>query len=121
MRNYPQNRFCLDNLHLYEVVRSHGIQGRSHGILLQDSDNTANGHLGLARWVKIFEKLKKKVSGENCHLPTISKIVNNKQFLLTIKKIHENFHEIFGFELSVVFASSPSQSGKTLKVIYYDF
>jgi len=46
--------------------------------------------------VKIFEKLSRKVSGTNCHLPTISKIANNKLFLLTIKRTLKNFHEIFG-------------------------
>jgi len=45
----------------------------------------ANERLGLARRVKIFEKLSKKVSDANCHLPTISKVVNNRLFLLTIK------------------------------------
>ena len=73
-----------------------GIQGRSRSRLLQVLDNAANERLGLARRVKIFEKLSRKVSGTNCHLPTISKIANNKPFSLTIKRTLKNFHEIFG-------------------------
>ena len=73
-----------------------GIQGRSRSRLLQALDNAANGRLGLARRVKIFEKLNKKIFGTNCHLTTRSKIVNNKRFSLLIKRPLENFHEIFG-------------------------
>ncbi len=73
-----------------------GIQGRSRSRLLQALDNAANGRLGLARRVKIFEKLNKKIFGTNCHLTTRSKIVNNKLFSLLIKRPLENFHEIFG-------------------------
>ena len=76
-----------------------GIQGRSRSRLLQVLDNAANERLGLARRVKIFEKLSRKVSGTNCHLPTISKIANNKPFSLTIKRTLKNFHEIFGLGL----------------------
>jgi len=49
-------------------VHLQGIQGRSRSRLLQILDNAANGRLGLARRVKIFEKLKKKIFGINCHL-----------------------------------------------------
>jgi hypothetical protein len=38
-----------------------GIQGRSRSRLLQALDNAANGRLGLARRVKIFEKLNNKI------------------------------------------------------------
>ena len=73
-----------------------GIQGRSRSELLQGLDNEANGRLALARRVKNFEKLNKKIFGTNCHLTTIGKIVNNKLFLLIIQKLLENFHEMFG-------------------------
>jgi hypothetical protein len=73
-----------------------GIQGRSRSRLLQALDNAANGRLGLAGRVKIFEILNNKIFGTNCHLTTISKIVNNKRFSLIIKRALENFHEIFG-------------------------
>jgi len=46
--------------------------------------------------MKIFEKLNYKIFGTNYYLTTISKIVNNKLFLVLIKKPLENFHEIFG-------------------------
>jgi len=77
-------------------VHLQGIQGRSRSRLLQALDNAANGRLGLARRVKIFEKLNKKIFGTNCHLTTRNKIVNNKGFSLLIKRPLENFHEIFG-------------------------
>jgi hypothetical protein len=46
-------------------VHLRGIQGRSRSILLQALDNAANGRLGLARRVKIFEKLKRKYLVQN--------------------------------------------------------
>ena len=73
-----------------------GIQGRSRSRQLQTLDNEANERLGLARRVKNFEKLNKKIFGTNCPLTTISKIVNNELFSLLLKKPLENFHEIFG-------------------------
>ena len=82
-----------------------GIQGRSRSRLLQALDNAANGRLGLARRVKIFEKLNKKIFGANCHLTTRSKIVNNKRFSLLIKRPLENFHEIFGIGLPGEYAA----------------
>ncbi|MGB5991363.1 MAG: hypothetical protein WBG61_03450, partial [Desulfobacterales bacterium] len=57
-----------------------GTQGHRRSFLLQATDNEANGHLGHARRVKIFEKLNYKIFGTNYHLTTISKIVNNKPF-----------------------------------------
>jgi len=80
-------------------VHFQDIQGRSRSRLLQALDNAANGRLGLARRVKIFEKLNKKIFGTNCHLTTRSKIANNKLFSLLIKRPLENFHEIFGLKL----------------------
>jgi len=77
-------------------VHLRGIQGRSRSRLLQALDNAANGRLGLARRVKIFEKLNKKIFGTNRYLTTISKIVNNKLFSFLIKRPLEYFHEIFG-------------------------
>jgi hypothetical protein len=56
----------------------------------------------LARRVKIFEKLNKKIFGTNCHLTTRSKIVNNKRFSLLIKRPLENFHEIFGLAVMAI-------------------
>jgi hypothetical protein len=53
-------------------------------------------NIGLARRVKIIEKLKNKTFGTKCYLKTITKIINNKLFLLQIKRPLENFHEIFG-------------------------
>ncbi len=79
-------------------VHLQGIQGRSRSRLLQALDNEANGRLGLARRVKIFEKLNKKTLGANRHLTTRSKIVNNTIILLLIKRPLENFHEIFGLK-----------------------
>jgi hypothetical protein len=72
------------------------IQGRSRSRLLQALDNAANGRLGLARRVNIFEKLNKKTFGANCQLTTRSKLVSNDLFSLLIKRPFENFHEIFG-------------------------
>ena len=77
-------------------VHLQGIQGCSRSRLLQALDNAANGRLELARRVKIFEKLYKKIFGTNCHIKTRSKIVNNKLFSLLINRPFENFHEIFG-------------------------
>jgi len=61
-------------------VHLQGIQGRSRSRLLQALDNAANGRLALARRVKIFEKLNKKIFGTNCPFTARSKIVNNKRF-----------------------------------------
>jgi len=61
-------------------VHLQGIQGHSRTKLLQALDNTANRRLGLARRVKIIEKLNKKFFGTNWHLTTRNKIVNNKLF-----------------------------------------
>jgi len=72
-----------------------GIQGCSRSILLQTLDNAANGRLGLAHRVKIYEKLKKKIFGINCYHTTIAKIANKKLFSLLIKRPLENLHEIF--------------------------
>ena len=55
-------------------VHLQGIQERSRSILLQVLDNAANGRLGHARRVKIFDKWKDKVFGINCHFTTYSKI-----------------------------------------------
>ena len=79
-------------------VHLQGIQGCSRSRLLQPLDNAANGRLGLARRVKIFDKLNKKIFGTNCNLKTINKIVNNKRFSLLINRPLENFHEIFGLK-----------------------
>jgi len=73
-----------------------GVQGRRRSRLLQALDNAANERLGLARRVKIFEKLNKRIFGTNCPLTTRSKIVNNELFSLLLKRPLENFHEIFG-------------------------
>jgi len=47
------------------VVHLQGIQGCSRSRLLQALDNAANGRLGHAHRVKIFEKLNKKSFGPN--------------------------------------------------------
>ena len=68
------------NISRVRGVHLQGIQGRSRSRLLQVLDNEANGRLGLARRVKIFEKLNKKIFGINCHLTNRRKNVNNKLF-----------------------------------------
>ena len=77
-------------------VHLQGIQGRSRSRLLQPLDNAANGHLGHARRVKIFEKLNKKIFGTNCYHTTIGKTEDNNLFSLLIERSLQNFHEIFG-------------------------
>ena len=79
-------------------IHLQGIQGRSRSRLLQALDNEANGRLGLARRVKIFEKLKKTLD-TICHLTKRSKVVNNTIILLLLKRPLENFHEIFGLNV----------------------
>jgi len=64
-----------------------GIQGRSRSKLLQVLDNAANGRLGHARRVKIFEKLNYKIFGTNSFLTTRTKIANNRQYSLLIKSL----------------------------------
>ena len=64
-------------------IHLQGIQGRCRNRLLQALDNEANGRLGLARRVKIFEKLKKTLD-TICHLTKRSKVVNNTIILLLL-------------------------------------
>jgi hypothetical protein len=48
-------------------VHLQGIQGHSRSKLLQALDNAANGRVGNARRVKIFEELSPKTFGTNFH------------------------------------------------------
>jgi len=82
--------------HECEAFICKAFKGAAVVRLLQALDNAANGRLALARRVKIFEKLNKKIFATNYHLTTRGKIVNNKRFSLLIKRRLENFHEIFG-------------------------
>ena len=59
-------------------VHLQGIQACSRSRLLQALDKAGNGCLEYALRVKVFEKLTKNIFGTNCHLTTISNIVNKK-------------------------------------------
>jgi len=93
-----------------------GIQGHSRSRLLQALDNAANGRLGLAHRVKIFEKLNKKIFGTKCNLTDRSKIVNNKLFSLLIKRRLENFHEIFGVRCD---SAIPLENHEYVFILYF--
>jgi len=95
-RNHTVFEYISPDISRVRGVHLQGIQGQSRSRLLQALDNAANGRLALARRVKIFEKLNNNIFGTNCHLTTISIIVNNKLFSLLIKRPLENFYEIFG-------------------------
>jgi hypothetical protein len=72
-------------------VHLQGTQGRSRSKLLQSHDNAANGRLGHARRVKIFEKLKLKMFGTNRHLTTLNINVNNRLVFITNRKTFRKF------------------------------
>jgi len=52
------------------------------------------------------------VFGTNCHLTTISKIVNDKLFSLLIKRLLGSFHEIFGPRVFVKFGCKRLAQGR---------
>ena len=98
--NAPSPRLKTANPNVSRVRGVHwqGFRGTAVQVLPQAPDNAANGHLGLARRVKIFLRFWKTAQVTKCHLNTRPQ-TGHISLNIDIKFIvQEKFHEIFGQE-----------------------